>query len=117
LGTSLDPPLLTAWYPYIMSLLAIIGVSRLFDSVSYHCIHRSVNHASVQLDNLLNRVNVLEVDCLGSYLCRSIKALLDTVDETSNRVSLIACRGFNTSKLDVPQSTYNTRLAPRKTAE
>ena len=83
MGTSLDPPLLTAWYPYIMSLLATICLSRLFGSKSYHCIHRSVNHATVQLDDLLNRVNVLEVDCLGSYLCRSVKALLNTIDETS----------------------------------
>lgn len=84
LGTSLDPPLLTAWYPYVPNLLAAVHVWLPLDSATYNCIHRSVHHASIQLDDLLNRVKLLKADRIGSYFGRCIKPLLNAIDKATN---------------------------------
>lgn len=58
---------------------------------TYHCIHRPVHHASIQFDDLLNRIKLLEADRLGSYLGRRVKPLLDTIDKASGSVESVDC--------------------------
>lgn len=67
---------------------------------TYHCIHRPIHHSSVQLDDLLNRIEFLEADCIGAYLGCCVKTLLNTIDETSDLVSqLIVITACNQSQM------------------
>lgn len=54
---------------------------------TYHCIHRPIHHSSIQLDDLLNRIEFLEADSIGAYLGCCVKTLLDTINEAPSRVS------------------------------